>query len=224
MALFVLGTPIGNLSDLSERSISILKSADLVACEDTRVTGKLLSRLSIQKPMTSYRDENEKKRAPEIADLVAEGKNIVLVSDAGTPAISDPGYRLVRECRLRELEVIPIPGPVAFTTALSASGLPTDRILFEGFLPPKKAARQRFFIEYQNFNGTVVCYESCHRIVKFMEDLILCLGEDREVCVAREITKMYETFLFGNAKKVLHNLLNGSQKGEFVVMIAKAKH
>ena len=179
MALYVLATPIGNLSNLSERATETLKNADLIACEDTRVTGKLLSRLEIHKTMTSYRDENEKKRAPEIADLVEQGQNIVLTSDAGTPTISDPGYRLVRECRIRNLEVIPIPGPVAFTTALAASGLPSDRILFEGFLPPKKSARQRYFEQNKDFEGTIICYESCHRIVKFMEDLILCLGEEK---------------------------------------------
>jgi 16S rRNA (cytidine1402-2'-O)-methyltransferase len=221
MPLYVLATPIGNLSDLSTRAVETLKNSDLVACEDTRVTGKLLSRLEINKEMISYRDENEKHLAPQLADRIATGTNIVLVSDAGTPAISDPGYRLVKECRDRNLEVIPIPGPVAFTTALSASGLPTDRIMFEGFLAPKKAARERFFNEYKTFPGTIVCYESCHRIEKFMSDLIECLGPDRQICIAREITKLHETFLYGTASHVLSEMKKRSTKGEFVVMIAK---
>lgn len=221
MPLFVLATPIGNLSDLSGRAIETLKLADQIACEDTRVTGKLLSKFEIKKEMISYREENEKFLAPKLADKIENGSNIVLVSDAGTPAISDPGYRLVRECRKRNLKVIPIPGPVAFTTALSASGLPTDRILFEGFLAPKKSARHRFFKEQEDFSGTLVCYESCHRIEKFLDDLIFCLGPDREICVAKELTKIHENFLFGSAKKVLNELKVKSKKGEFVIMIAK---
>lgn len=222
-SLTLVATPIGNLSDLSERSAEHLRSADCIACEDTRVTGKLLSKLDIAKTGTllSYREENEKQMAIELADRIAAGEQIVLVSDAGMPAISDPGFRLVRECQRRRLPVSCAPGATACTTALALSGLPTDGFLFTGFLPPKSAARKRFFEKYQDFEYTIVLYESCHRIIKFLNDLIEVLGEERCISVGRELTKLHETIYSGTAKNVRERVLKGSQKGEFVICIAK---
>ena len=219
--LLLVATPIGNLEDLSERAKSSLEKADVVACEDTRVTGKLLQHLGLQKPTLSYREENEKTLAPQLAARIAEGETIALVSDAGHPAISDPGFRLVRECRALGIEVQPIPGPMAGISALAASGLPTDRFLFVGFLPPKKSARQKFFNENKDLPYTLILYESRHRILKALNDLIETLGPKRTICVAREITKLHETFNVGPADEVLKSVSEQSQKGEFVILIAK---
>lgn len=222
-SLILVATPIGNLSDQTERATDYLRTADCIACEDTRVTGKLLSKLEINKSgaLLSYREENEKFLALELAERISEGAHIVLVADAGMPAISDPGFRLVRECRKRGLRVTCAPGATACTTALALSGLPTDGFLFAGFLPPKSAARKRFIEKYQNFEYTIVLYESCHRIVKFLDDLICVLGESRTICVARELTKLHETVISGPAEEVRARILKTSQKGEFVVCIAK---
>jgi len=222
-SLTLVSTPIGNLSDLSERSKEYLQAADCIACEDTRVTGKLLSKLTISKSgiLLSYREENEQQMATALADRIASGEHIALVSDAGMPAISDPGFRLVRECHRRGLPLTCAPGATAGTTALALSGLPTDGFLFTGFLPPKSAARKRFFKKYQNFEYTIVLYESCHRIVKFLNDLVEVLGEDRCICVARELTKLHETIYSGPANDVRERVMKASRKGEFVVCIAK---
>lgn len=215
--------PIGNLGDISQRAVETLRSASCIACEDTRVTGKLLSKLEIEKPeLLSYRDENEKFLASQLADRIAEGADITLVADAGTPAISDPGFRLVRECRKRGLTVTTTPGPSAVITALSISGLPSDGFFYAGFLAPKSAARKRFFTEYQGFGYTTVLYESCHRIGKFLNDLVDTLGPDRCISVCRELTKLHETVHTGPAAEVRDRVAKGSQKGEFVVLIAKA--
>jgi 16S rRNA (cytidine1402-2'-O)-methyltransferase len=220
-ALYLVATPIGNLDDLSTRVKNTLANADLIACEDTRVTGKLLHFLNLQKSTISYREENEKNLAPELANRIANGENIALVSDAGHPAISDPGFRLVRECRSRGLKVCPVPGPMAGISALAASGLPTDSFLFVGFLPPKKSARQKFFSENKAIPYTLILYESRHRILKALEDLIEILGATRTICVAREITKLHETFNVGQAGNVFKAVSQQSQKGEFVILIAK---
>lgn len=221
--LILVCTPIGNLSDISERSAEYLRSADCVACEDTRVTGKLLSKLAIDKSGTllSYREENEKRMASELADRIAGGEQVALVSDAGMPAISDPGFRLVRECRKRGLPVTCAPGATACTTALALSGMPTDGFLFTGFLPPKSAARKRFFQKYEDFDFTIVLYESCHRIAKLLNDLVEVLGAERQICVARELTKLHESVFSGPAGEVRERVAQASQKGEFVVCIAK---
>jgi len=220
--LYLVATPIGNLSDISPRAKEILGTVDLLACEDTRVTQKLLNHLGLHLPTISYREENEKILALELATKIANGSLIALVSDAGFPGISDPGFRLVRECRVRNLKVTPIPGPTAGISALAASGLPTDRFLFAGFLPAKSAARKRFFEEIKNANHTVILYESRYRILKFLDDLVEILGNDRCICVAREITKLHETFHTGLAQKVREEVYTGSHKGEFSVIIAKA--
>jgi 16S rRNA (cytidine1402-2'-O)-methyltransferase len=221
--LTLIAVPIGNLGDITERARQLLLKATCIACEDTRVTGKLLSILGAEKraELISFREENEIRLAETLADRLAQGQDIVLVSDAGTPAISDPGFRLVRECRRRGLPVTSAPGPTAVATALSLSGLPSDGFLFAGFLPPKKAARCRFLESYKDFNYTIVLYESCHRISKFLAEVEEILGENRCISVCRELTKLHETIHTGPSQEVREKIAKGSQKGEFVVLIAK---
>jgi len=219
--LYVLATPIGNLNDITRRATDILATCDIVAAESILKTKRLLDHLGIGTKIIPYHEHNEIRQANNIASLI-ESRNIIsLVSDSGTPTVSDPGFRLVRECRRRGLSVVPLPGPSAHITALSASGLPSDGFLFLGFLPPKSSARIKFFNEFANFEYTLVLYESCHRITKFMNDLIEVLGPDRTICVARELTKIHETFHIGLASEVHDEMLNASLKGEFVVVIAK---
>jgi 16S rRNA (cytidine1402-2'-O)-methyltransferase len=220
--LYVVATPIGNLADLTERARAILGAVDLVACEDTRTTGGLLTRLGLHRELTAYHEHNELEAATRLADLVAAGKSVALVSDAGTPTLSDPGFRVVRACRQRGLPVVPVPGPSALTAVLSASGLPTNGFLFVGFLPPKSAARLAFLEKHGGFPYTLAFYESCHRIEKFAAEIVEKLGPARVVCLAREVTKLHETFLVGPAAEVQRRLATGSQKGEFVVLIAPA--
>ncbi|MFT5836596.1 MAG: 16S rRNA (cytidine1402-2'-O)-methyltransferase [Candidatus Azotimanducaceae bacterium] len=221
--LTLVAAPIGNLGDMTTRAIETLKNVDQIACEDTRVTGKLLSKLGIENNarLISYREENEKHMAGELADQIETGAQIALISDAGMPAISDPGFRLVRECRKRHLSVTSAPGATAATTALALSGLPSDGFLYVGFLPPKSAARKRFFESKRNFDYTIIVYESCHRISKFLNELVETLGEQRCISVCRELTKLHETIHTGTAAEVRDCVAKGSQKGEFVVCIAK---
>lgn len=222
--LTLVAAPIGNLSDATPRAIEVLTAATRIACEDTRVTGKLLSKLGIENTgkLISYREQNESFMASEIADRMEAGEDIALIADAGTPAISDPGFRLVRECRKRGLKVTTAPGVSAVITALSLSGLPSDRFYYVGFLAPKSAARKRFFEENKGFDSTIILYESCHRIGKFLNDLVATLGPDRCISVSRELTKLHETVHTGPAGEVRDRVVKGSQKGEFVVCIAKA--
>lgn len=222
-SLTLVAAPIGNLSDMTPRAIEVLSTAKVIACEDTRVTGKLLSKLGIENhgQLVSYREENESYMASELAKRMEAGEDIVLVADAGTPAISDPGFRLVRECRKRGLPVTTAPGVSAVITALSLSGLPSDGFLYVGFLAPKSAARKRFFEAQKDFDYTIVIYESCHRIGKLLNDLVETLGPDRCICVCRELTKMHETVHTGPSAEVRQRVNQGSQKGEFVVLIAK---
>ena len=220
--LYVVATPIGNLADLTERARAILGSVNLVACEDTRTTGGLLTRYGLHRELVAYHDHNETEVAERLADQLAAGKSIAVVSDAGTPAISDPGFRLVRACRRRGLPVVPVPGACAVAAVLSASGLPTNGFLFAGFLVAKTAARTAFLEKYRDFEFTLALYESCHRIDKFAGEIVEKLGPDRVVCIAREVTKLHETFLVGRAADVRDRLLKGSMKGEFVVLIAPA--
>ena len=221
--LYVVATPLGNLGDITFRCQQAFRKADAVACEDTRVTSRLLQRLNIDPVPTlfSYRDENEAQKAPEILEELQQGKSIVLAADAGTPTISDPGFRLVRACRKAGIPVIPLPGPSAAITALSVSGCPTDQFLFVGFLPPKKAARQRFFEEHHQVPYTLVFYESTHRIEKFLDDLEATLGPDRTLFLAREMTKLHETYLAGTVQTVKSAFARGSKKGEFVICVAR---
>lgn len=218
--LYVVATPIGNLADLTERARAILGAVDRVACEDTRTTGALLSRLGLHRPLVAYHDHNETEAAEKLADELAAGKSIALVSDAGTPGLSDPGFRLVRACRRRGLPVVPVPGASALTAVLSASGLPTNGFLFVGFLPPKSAARIAFLEKHRAFDYTLALYESCHRIDKAVAELVATLGADRVICVAKEVTKLHETFFVGRAADVQARLAKASLKGEFVLLIA----
>lgn len=221
--LTLVATPIGNLSDITKRSIEAIQSSDLIACEDTRVTKKLLHALGVDPntKLVACHDKNERQMADKISDHLENGVNVVLVCDAGTPAISDPGFRLVRECRKRDLEVTTTPGASAIIAALSISGLPSDQFLFAGFLPPKSTARKRFFELNQARDYTIVVYESCHRIIKFLNDLVEVLGNERCICVCRELTKLHETVFTGTADEVSNKVRSSSQKGEFVVCIAK---
>jgi 16S rRNA (cytidine1402-2'-O)-methyltransferase len=216
--LFVVATPIGNLNDVSVRAVEILRTVDLIACEDTRQSIKLLNHLSIQKSLTSYHDFNEEKKAEEIVARIADGMNVALISDAGTPAIADPGYRLVRLCRLRGISVVAIPGANAAIVALSASGLPSDEFLFLGFLPAKQTGRREKLQAIANVASTLVFYEAPHRIEQSLGDAQHILG-DREVCVARELTKIHEEWLFGKLSDVRTRV---KPLGEFVVVVSGA--
>ncbi len=221
--LTLVTTPIGNLSDITKRSVDTLQEATLITCEDTRVTGKLLSKLGIKTRgrLVAYHDKNEMELADNLADQIENGDDIVLVADAGTPAISDPGFRLIRECRKRNLRVTTTPGPCAAIAALSISGLPSDQFLFAGFIAPKSASRKRFFEAHRTSDYTVILYESCYRIEKFLADLIAIYGPERCICVCRELTKLHETIFAGPAQQVYDRVASVSSKGEFVVCIAK---
>ncbi len=221
--LYIVSTPIGNLGDITHRAVAILRNSDRIACEDTRITGRLLAHLDIpQKQLVSYRDENETRLAPSLCDRIARGERIALVSDAGTPLVSDPGYRLVRACRDQGLPVFPIPGPSAVITALSASGLPSHAFSFLGFLPPKKGKRENLLRAHLELDQTVIFYESTHRIERMLADLVTWLDPDRHIAVARELTKRFETFVEGTAREVQAHFQNASTKGEFVVLIGPA--
>lgn len=218
--LYVVATPIGNLSDISERALETLRSCDLVACEDTRITGAMLRKFGIEKEMFVNEDSRERGVAPLLLERLKAGKNVALVSDAGTPCISDPGFRIVRACRACGVKVVPVPGACAFASALSASGLPSDSFLFVGFLPAKTAARKNFFEKYADFGHTLIFYESPYRIEKFVDDALEVFGGDRIVCVAKEISKMFERFFVGRLADVAAEVKKSSTKGEFVVIVA----
>jgi len=222
-SLSIISVPIGNLKDITERAKTVLSSVDIIACEDTRVTGKLLTKFGIEKKpaLCSYRDENEIALADSLVSKIKDGQKVALVSDAGTPAISDPGFRLVKACRKAQVKITALPGASALINALVLSGLPTDTFFFAGFLPPKRSARERFLKENYDQSYTIIIYESCHRIEKCLEDIITVLGPDRVISICREMTKMHESVYTGTAKSVQESLLKGSKKGEFVVLIAK---
>ncbi len=218
--LYVVATPIGNLADLTARARAILGAVDLIACEDTRTTGAMLTRLGLHKELTAYHEHNETEAAERLAGRIAAGRSVAVVTDAGTPALSDPGFRLVRACRRRGLPVVPVPGASALTAVLSAAGLPTNGFLFSGFLPARSAARLSFLGKHRDFPSTLALYESCHRIAKFTDEIAATLGPERVICVAKEVTKLHETFLVGPAGEVRARLAKTSLKGEFVVLIA----
>jgi 16S rRNA (cytidine1402-2'-O)-methyltransferase len=220
--LYVVATPIGNLADLTERARAILGAVDLIACEDTRTTGAMLTRFGLHRTLVAYHEHNEAEMAEKLADQLAAGKSVAVVSDAGTPALSDPGFRLVRACRRRGLPVVPVPGPSALTAVLSAAGLPTNGFLFVGFLPAKSAARIAFFQKHRDFAYTLALFESCHRIGKAVDEIAATLGPARVLCVAKEVTKLHETFCVGPAADVQARLAKSNLKGEFVLLIAPA--
>lgn len=220
--LYVVATPIGNLADLTERARAILGAVDVIACEDTRTTGAMLARLGLHRHLVAYHEHNETEMAEKLAAQIAAGSSVAVVSDAGTPALSDPGFRLVRACRRLGLPVVPVPGPSALTAVLSAAGLPTNGFLYVGFLPAKSAARISFFEKYRDFDYTLALYESCHRIDKAVAEIVATLGDNRVICVAKEVTKLHETFFVGPAADVAARLAKASLKGEFVLLIAPA--
>jgi 16S rRNA (cytidine1402-2'-O)-methyltransferase len=222
--LYVVATPIGNLDDLSPRATRTLASVGVVAAEDTRHSGRLLSHLGIQKRMIALHDHNEKDRAAGILAELQAGRDVALISDAGTPLISDPGYVLVREARAAGHRVSPIPGPCALVAALSAAGLPTDRFLYVGFLPAKRSGRKASLDLLSSEVATLVFYESPHRILESVRDIGELLGSDREIVLGREITKTFETFYSGSVAEVLAKLERDphGSRGEFVVMVRGA--
>jgi len=221
--LYIVATPIGNLEDITFRAVRILRETDLIACEDTRQTSKLLAHYGISKPLVSYHEHNEQRRSEELLAELQEGKNVALVSDAGTPLISDPGYRLVAGARKLGIPVSPIPGPGALLAALSASGLATDSFVFLGFLPPKRNQRRKVLEDWKAIPTTVVLYEAPHRIAETLRDIAEVLGE-RDVVLARELTKVHEEFLSGTGSQ-LEKLLEERPplKGEITMMIAKGE-
>ena len=219
--LYVVATPIGNLEDITYRAVRVLKEADLIACEDTRHTAKLLHHYGIDKPTISYHEHNEAARAEELVAKLVEGLNIAQVSDAGMPGISDPGYRVISLAIERGVKVVPIPGASALVSALAASGLPTDSFQFLGFLPAKSGQRRTLLETLRSATHTTVVYEAPHRIAETMKDIVELLGSERPVALARELTKMHEEFIRGSAAEVLRRVQEQELKGEMTVVIGK---
>ncbi|MBN1291244.1 MAG: 16S rRNA (cytidine(1402)-2'-O)-methyltransferase [Candidatus Latescibacteria bacterium] len=216
--LFVVSTPIGNLGDISERALNCLRAVEIIACEDTRHTGFLLSRFDIKKRLISYNDVNAIKRLPVLLDFLGDGKNVAVVSDAGTPGVCDPAYRIVRSAIDSGFEVKSIPGASAVLSALVVSGLPLDRFVFEGFLPQKGAARSKRIELLKNEPRTIIFYESPYRIINLLDSLFEILG-DREISVSRELTKLHEETIRGTVGDVLSQLKNKNPRGEYTVVV-----
>jgi len=222
--LFIVSTPIGNLEDISQRALRILKEVDLIACEDTRTTKKLLSHYQVKKPLTSYHEHNEVKKAQKLLKQLESGKNIALVSDAGTPGISDPGYRIVKLASDNGIDVISVPGSTASIAALSISGLPTSSFAFFGFPPKTKSKKGDFFKEFQEVTHTLVFYESPRRVLDTLKHLLEILG-DREISVSRELTKIFEETTRGKTSKVIDRLQERTElKGEFTIVVEGNKN
>ena len=218
--LYTISTPIGNLSDFSFRAIEILNEIDYLICEDTRVTKKLLNHYKIKSTLLPYNVFNENKLTDKYIKHLTDGKNMGIVSDAGTPCISDPGYKLVNNCRQLNIEVISIPGPSSLISALSISGLPTDSFYFEGFLPKKKGRKTKFEF-LSSIPSTVVLFESPYRLVKTVNDILFFMG-NRQICICKELTKVYEEVMFGCVADILKLLSKIDKlKGEYVIIIAK---
>lgn len=219
--LYIVATPIGNLNDISSRALSVLKEAQIIACEDSRVTKKLFALLGIShdKKFISYHDHNEEECAPYIVELLESGNTIALVSDAGSPLISDPGYKLVKKCREVGVKIFAVPGASAVICALQISGLPTNRFMFAGFIPNKDSAREKLFNELKNLDSTLVFYETAPRILKTLPVMKKYFGT-REIAVAREITKIYEECKNGSVDELLAYFTEHQPKGECVIMVA----
>jgi 16S rRNA (cytidine1402-2'-O)-methyltransferase len=217
--LFVVGTPIGNLEDITLRALRVLKEVAAIACEDTRRTGLLLARYEIKSRLISYYEPREGRRIPQIVTLLKEGSDVALVSDAGTPAISDPGFKLVREAVREGIRVVPIPGPSALAAALSAGGLPTHRFLFVGFPPPKAAALRKSLAQLEGQDGTLIFYLPGRKLAEFLAAVLESLG-DREVVIARELTKIHEEFVRGKASALAALASTREYKGEMTLLVA----
>ena len=223
-ALYLVATPIGNLEDITLRALRVLKEVDVIACEDTRQTQKLLNHYAIATRTTSYHQHNEMTRSAELVKEMQEGASVALVTDAGMPGISDPGYRLIALAIRHRVPVVPVPGASAFLAALVASGLPTDSFRFSGFLPAKRGERRAALEGVKSSPRTQVFYEAPHRIVEALADIVEVMGEARHVVVAREVTKLHEEFLRGRAAEVLENLkAREAVKGEITLLIGKAE-
>lgn len=217
--LYIIATPIGNLEDMTYRAVRILGEVDLIAAEDTRHSLKLLNHFGISKPLTSYFDHNQQVKGERILNLLRQGKSVALISDAGTPCVSDPGYQLVRDAVAENIPVVPLPGACAAITALSASGLPTDTFTFAGFPPARQGKRRTFLGGINSLPGTLVLYEAPHRLVETLVDIREVLGE-RQVIVARELSKVYEEFIRGSATEVIAAVSAGIVRGEVVILVA----
>lgn len=224
-SLYVVATPIGNLDDVSDRMRHTLSNVSKIAAEDTRRTKRLLSHIGVNTPCFSLHDHNERQKLNYIVQLLKSGESIALVSDAGTPLISDPGYPLVNLVRAEGIAIIPVPGPCALIAALSVAGLPSDRFVFEGFLPSKSLSRRKLLDELKAETGTIIVYESSHRIRDSLADMAACFGDARPAVIARELTKTFETILSGQLCELIAVLQNDNNqcKGEFVVMLHGAQ-
>lgn len=221
--LFLVATPIGNLEDITLRALRILKEVDLIACEDTRHTAKLLNRYGIDTPRESYHRFNEQKRSQRLIQLLLEGKKIALVSDSGTPLISDPGYELILRCCREQIRVIPVPGPSAAIASLQGSGISADSFFFTGFLPPRKSSRRRRLEELAGIPATIILFEAPHRILASLQDMIDVLGS-RQASIARELTKVHEEFLYGTLEELLCLLQTRPRiQGEITLVIERGQ-
>jgi 16S rRNA (cytidine1402-2'-O)-methyltransferase len=218
--LYVVATPIGNLEDMTLRALRILASVDAIAAEDTRHTRQLLTHHGISKPLISYHDHNKVRQAPRLLEMLQAGQSVALVTDAGTPGISDPAYYLIQLLLPEDIRIVPIPGPTAVIAALSVAGLPTDRFVFEGFLPVKSGRRQRRLESLRDEPRTIVVYESPHRLVRLLQEIATHFGADRRVVIARELTKRFEEILRGTASSLHADLQHRSIKGECTVLNA----
>jgi len=218
--LYVVATPIGNLEDMTLRALRILDSVDVIAAEDTRHTRRLLTHHGISKPLISYHDHNKVRQAPRLLEMLQAQQSVALVTDAGTPGISDPAYYLLQLLLAEDIRIVPIPGPTAVIAALSVAGLPTDRFVFEGFLPVKSGRRQRRLESLRDEPRTIVVYESPHRLVRLLQEIATHFGADRRVVIARELTKHFEEILRGTASSLHADLQHRSIKGECTVLIA----
>ena len=222
MKLYIVPTPIGNLKDMTFRAVEVLKTVDIILAEDTRTSGKLLKHYEISTPLQSHHMHNEHKTVENLVQKIKNGTSVALISDAGTPAISDPGFLLTRACLENNIEVDCLPGATAFVPALVNSGLPNDKFIFEGFLPVKKGRQTRLTLLSEE-TRTMIFYESPHKLIKTLSNFCEYFGEDRQVSVSRELTKMYEETIRGSAKQVLDHYTKKPPKGEIVVVVAGKK-
>ncbi len=217
-ALYLVSTPIGNLKDITFRAIEVLKNVDIIASEDTRRTKILLSAYNIKKPLISYYDHNKENRTPEIISRIKSGETIALVTDSGTPGIQDPGFYLVREAISNGIDVTAVPGPSAFVNGLVISGIPTDRFSFEGFLSRRRGRRKKKLKEIANYKGTLIFYESPHRLLPFLEDIMEVLG-NRKIAIIREMTKKYEEIKRGTVEDMIEYFSDNLPRGEIVIIL-----
>jgi len=216
--LYLVPTPIGNLEDITQRALRVLREVDLIACEDTRHSGRLLKQFEIEKRLTSYHDFNEQQKSSQLLDALRDGQSVAVITDAGAPGISDPAYRVVRAAVDAGIEVIALPGPTSVIPALTASGLPTDRFFYEGFLPHKSGARRTRLGQLAEFEHTLIFFESPFRVEKSLNDMLEVFG-DRPACVAREISKLHEEYLRGSLSEIIARIKGKNVKGEIVIVV-----